>query len=135
MLFRSNTKQSIFVLLQFVKENEALCYSLIKNPTLNFLGSLLQVAFAANVSLSCDQVGKPLRRTLSAGFRQCVYNPLPGRPAYWLSGATPTCPRIDCGVPPAIPGTCHFKLFFFYFLIELTGLFRVCLILSPKYVF
>jgi hypothetical protein len=49
-------------------------------------------------------MGKPLRRTATAGFRQCVYNPLPGRPDYWLSGATPSCPRIDCGVPPPIPG-------------------------------
>ena len=54
--------------------------------------------------MTCDQIGKPLRRTATAGFRQCVYNPLPGRPSYWLSGETPTCPRIDCGIPPAIPG-------------------------------
>ena len=64
----------------------------------------LQIAFLGNVTMSCDQMGKPLRRTATAGFRQCVYNPLPGRPDYWLAGATPTCPRIDCGVPPPIPG-------------------------------
>lgn len=64
----------------------------------------LQIAFSDNVTLSCDQVGKPIRRTATAGFRQCVFNPLPGRPNYWLSGATPTCPRIECGIPPAIPG-------------------------------
>ena len=67
----------------------------------------LQVAFAENITMSCDQVGKPLRRTATAGFRQCVYDPLDlsyERPPYWLSGETPTCPRIDCGIPPAIPG-------------------------------
>ena len=64
----------------------------------------LQIPFGSNVTLSCDQMGKPLRRTATAGFRQCVYNPLPGRPDYWLSGANPSCPRIDCGVPPPIPG-------------------------------
>ena len=29
----------------------------------------LQIAFADNVTLSCDQVGKPLRRTASSSFR------------------------------------------------------------------
>ena len=33
------------------------------------------------------QMGKKLRQTASSGFRQCVYDPKPGRPAYWLSGA------------------------------------------------
>ncbi len=64
----------------------------------------LQHVLGENITLSCDQVGKPLRRTASSNFRQCVYNPLPGRPSYWLSGASPSCPRIDCGIPPAIPG-------------------------------
>lgn len=57
-----------------------------------------------NVSLQCDEVGKPLRKTASSDFRQCVFNPLPGRPDYWLSGRDPDCPRIDCGVPPPVPG-------------------------------
>ncbi len=62
------------------------------------------VTFGANVSLSCVQPGKPLRRRASAGFRQCVYDPRPGRPDYWMAGAAPACPRIDCGQPPLIPG-------------------------------
>ncbi len=33
-----------------------------------------------------------------------MFNPAPGRPDYWLSGANPGCPRIDCGKPPPIPG-------------------------------
>ena len=60
--------------------------------------------FRANVTLDCDQNGRPLRKTASSGFRECVYNPTPGRPDYWLSGAEPACPRIDCGVPPPVPG-------------------------------
>ena len=40
----------------------------------------------------------------TASFRQCVYNPVPGGPDYWMSGARPECPRVDCGVPPPVPG-------------------------------
>ena len=57
-----------------------------------------------NVTLQCDQVGKPLKNTAFSNFRQCVYNPIPGGPDYWFSGAQATCPRIDCGTPPKIPG-------------------------------
>ena len=64
----------------------------------------LSLELNANVTLECIEEGKPLRRTATSGFRECVYNPIPGRPDYWLSGARPECPRIDCGVPPAIPG-------------------------------
>jgi hypothetical protein len=64
----------------------------------------LQIAFGRNISLTCNQMGKPLRRRVTAGFRQCVYDPRPGSPDYWLSGSPPACPRIDCGAPPLIPG-------------------------------
>ena len=64
----------------------------------------LTLELGTNVTLECTEEGKPLRRTATSDFRQCVYNPLPGKPDYWLSGARPECPRIDCGVPPAIPG-------------------------------
>jgi len=64
----------------------------------------LQIPFNQNVTLSCNQVGKPLRRRATAGFRQCVYDPRPGSPDYWLSGSQPECPRVDCGEPPLIPG-------------------------------
>jgi len=64
----------------------------------------LQIPFGQNISLSCNQMGKPTRRRATAGFRQCVYDPRPGSPDYWLSGAQPECPRIDCGIPPLIPG-------------------------------
>ena len=37
-------------------------------------------------------------------FRQCVYNPVVDKPKYWLAGATPGCPRINCGNPQSIPG-------------------------------
>ena len=26
------------------------------------------------------------------------------KPKYWLAGATPGCPRINCGNPQSIPG-------------------------------
>ena len=64
----------------------------------------LQIPFNQNVTMSCNQVGKPLRRRATAGFRQCVYDPRPGSPDYWLSGSQPECPRVDCGEPPLIPG-------------------------------
>ena len=49
-------------------------------------------------------MGKKLRKRATAGFRQCVNDPRPDRPDYWLSGSQPECPCIDCGTPPFIPG-------------------------------
>ena len=37
------------------------------------------VPFRENVTLRCGSTGRHLRRTSSAGFRQCVYDPKPGR--------------------------------------------------------
>lgn len=37
-------------------------------------------------------------------LKQCVYDPRPGFPQYWFSGAEPSCPRIDCGVPQETAG-------------------------------
>ncbi|KAK9881868.1 hypothetical protein WA026_018067 [Henosepilachna vigintioctopunctata] len=62
------------------------------------------VPFRENVTLSCDANGKQLRKTATSGFRQCVYDPKPGLPDYWLSGALPSCPRTDCGIPQPSPG-------------------------------
>ena len=64
----------------------------------------LQVPFGRNISLTCNQLGKPLRRRATAEFRQCVYDPREGGPDYWLAGSQPQCPRVDCGPPPLIPG-------------------------------
>ena len=64
----------------------------------------LQIAFGQNISLACTETGKPAVRRATAGFRQCVYDPRPGGPDYWMSGAQPECPRIDCGQPPLLPG-------------------------------
>lgn len=69
----------------------------------------LQVPFGRNVTLSCTKDGLPLQgRSLSdrasASFRECAYDPRQGGPDYWLSGAQPSCPRVDCGAPPQIPG-------------------------------
>ncbi|XP_045468348.1 sushi, von Willebrand factor type A, EGF and pentraxin domain-containing protein 1 isoform X2 [Harmonia axyridis] len=66
--------------------------------------SSVLVPFRENVTLSCDLNGKQLRRTATSGFRQCVYDPKPGLPDYWLSGNLPSCPRADCGIPQPSPG-------------------------------
>ncbi|XP_050541159.1 sushi, von Willebrand factor type A, EGF and pentraxin domain-containing protein 1 [Daktulosphaira vitifoliae] len=62
------------------------------------------VPFKENVTLKCENPGRVLRGTASSGFRQCVYDPKPGFPDYWLSGITPSCPRVDCGVPMPTAG-------------------------------
>lgn len=33
-----------------------------------------------------------------------MYDPKPGFPDYWLSGAAPECPKVDCGFPVETPG-------------------------------
>ncbi|XP_045124302.1 sushi, von Willebrand factor type A, EGF and pentraxin domain-containing protein 1-like isoform X1 [Portunus trituberculatus] len=65
------------------------------------------VPFMQNVTVSCSAEGRPLRDTLTAGFRQCVYDPLTGRTDYWLSGVIPECPRVDCGEPAETPGATY----------------------------
>ncbi|XP_072154980.1 uncharacterized protein uif isoform X2 [Bemisia tabaci] len=62
------------------------------------------VPFKENVTLHCGSNGRHLRHTATSGFRQCVYDPKPGYPDYWLSGMPPACPRVDCGDPVATPG-------------------------------
>ncbi|XP_054265760.1 uncharacterized protein LOC128988471 [Macrosteles quadrilineatus] len=62
------------------------------------------VPFRQNVTLQCNSNGRNLRGTATSGFRQCVYDPKPGFPEYWLSGSSPGCPRADCGVPVPTPG-------------------------------
>uniref|UniRef100_A0A1A9UCN5 Uncharacterized protein n=1 Tax=Glossina austeni TaxID=7395 RepID=A0A1A9UCN5_GLOAU len=62
------------------------------------------VPFRDNVTVTCTSPGRNLRGTASAGFRQCVYDPKPGLPDYWLSGSQPSCPRIDCYAPTPTPG-------------------------------
>ncbi|KAK6617037.1 hypothetical protein RUM44_005394 [Polyplax serrata] len=62
------------------------------------------VSFRHNVSLTCQNTGRFLRKTATSHFRQCVYDPKPGYPEYWLSGVPPSCPRVDCGLPLPTPG-------------------------------
>ncbi|XP_046990617.1 sushi, von Willebrand factor type A, EGF and pentraxin domain-containing protein 1 [Schistocerca americana] len=66
--------------------------------------SSVLVPFRENVTLTCGSPGRTLRRTATSGFRQCVYDPQPGLPDYWLSGLPPACPRVDCGEPEPTPG-------------------------------
>ena len=62
------------------------------------------VAYGDNITLSCNEAGRPLAAVATSGFRQCVYDPRPGFPQYWFSGAQPSCPRVDCGRPLDTPG-------------------------------
>lgn len=83
------------------------------------------IGFQENVTFTCSEGGRPLRSSVTAPFRQCVYDPKPGFPDYWLSGAgkkshcftfkyqllqfmfifpAPECPKIDCGFPVEAPG-------------------------------
>lgn len=71
----------------------------VARPTENAL-----VPYRQNVTLNCSEPGRPLARSPFASFRECVYDPRPGSPAYWFSGAQPSCPRVDCGKPPETPG-------------------------------
>lgn len=50
------------------------------------------VPFLQNVSVNCEETGRPLRNTATASFRQCVYSPQAGRQDYWLAGNQPQCP-------------------------------------------
>lgn len=65
------------------------------------------VLFQRNVTVTCHEMGRPLRSTATASFRQCVYDPKEGRGDYWLSGLSPSCPRIDCGVPRETAGASY----------------------------
>ncbi|CAL4150116.1 unnamed protein product [Meganyctiphanes norvegica] len=65
------------------------------------------ISFNKNVSITCNQPGRPLRNTMTSNFRQCVYDPQLNRPNYWISGAAPECPRIDCGEPAETPGATY----------------------------
>ncbi|XP_015790438.1 uncharacterized protein LOC107367263 isoform X1 [Tetranychus urticae] len=68
---------------------------------------LNQVPYLSNVTVECDQEGKPLRGTASSSFRQCVFDPKMSHPEFWLSGASPSCPRVDCGIPPNTSGASY----------------------------
>lgn len=88
---------------------DAKCVSLPddKNEGLSVIRSdeaSVLVPFKQNVTLKCGSNGRYLRNTATSNFRQCVYDPKPGLPDYWLSGSQPACPRADCGKPLPTPG-------------------------------
>lgn len=62
------------------------------------------VSFKENVTLTCSSLGRSLRGTATSDIRQCVFDPRPNYPDYWLSGVAPSCPRTDCGAPVPTPG-------------------------------
>eukprot|EP00096_Caligus_rogercresseyi_P005025 TRINITY_DN1980_c0_g2_i1.p1 TRINITY_DN1980_c0_g2~~TRINITY_DN1980_c0_g2_i1.p1 ORF type:complete len:2992 (-),score=731.35 TRINITY_DN1980_c0_g2_i1:531-9380(-) len=84
----------------------AQCFNIEGSPASGLLNESPdpEIPFMSNISLSCTRTGHPLRSSLTSSFRQCVFNPTPGMPDYWLSGASPDCPPIDCGAPPILPG-------------------------------
>ena len=59
-------------------------------------------------SLLCDPydvISDPVTSLLPCDvFSDRVPSPLAEMPDYWISGAAPACPRIDCGEPPKTPG-------------------------------
>lgn len=62
------------------------------------------VAYGDNVTVLCTQQNRPVRRSPLGGHRQCIYDPRPDRPDYWLSGPPADCPLVECGPPPALAG-------------------------------
>ncbi|XP_045614794.2 uncharacterized protein uif isoform X1 [Procambarus clarkii] len=65
------------------------------------------IPFMENETITCNQEGRPLRNTLTSGFRECVYDPQPGFQDYWMAGIPPECPRVDCGIPAETPGATY----------------------------
>ncbi|RWS09468.1 uncharacterized protein B4U79_12754 [Dinothrombium tinctorium] len=65
------------------------------------------ILYLANVSIVCSEEGRENRKTATSTFRQCVYDPIFGKPDFWLSGTKPACPKIDCGAPPETSGSSY----------------------------
>ncbi|MCL4136243.1 UNVERIFIED_CONTAM: hypothetical protein GTU68_021071, partial [Idotea baltica] len=65
------------------------------------------IPFMENVTITCNEEGRPLKNTVTSHFRQCVYDLLPEGGQYWLSGAMSQCPRVDCGIPLETPGATY----------------------------
>lgn len=69
-----------------------------------------QVSYLGNVTIECTQPGRPLPQHAFASFRQCVFDPKTesvSSNGYWLSGAAPVCPKVDCGVPGNTSGATY----------------------------
>lgn len=60
--------------------------SVIHDPEAKF------IPFNETVSIECNDVGRPLRMTVTADFRQCVYDPSQSSSNHWLAGAPAGCP-------------------------------------------
>ena len=65
------------------------------------------IPYLSNTTVTCNEEGRPLPRTATASFRQCVYDPKEGKSEFWLSGLQPSCPRVDCGTPPETNGATY----------------------------
>ncbi|GAB6028275.1 hypothetical protein CHUAL_002455 [Chamberlinius hualienensis] len=62
------------------------------------------IPYGQNETFQCSETGRRLMQAVSGNFRQCVYDPKPVRGTYWMSGTTPACERLDCGIPEPSPG-------------------------------
>ncbi|KAI1303707.1 Fibropellin-1 [Halotydeus destructor] len=65
-----------------------------------------RLPFLSNETLACLEDGRTLRGTRTSGFRQCVFDPS-SKGDFWMAGAQPSCPKIDCGKPPETPGATY----------------------------
>lgn len=70
-------------------------------------GEQSSVPYLNNITVVCNDDGRPIKGTSTANFRQCIYDPKDGKSDFWLSGAPPSCPRIDCGLPPETKGSTY----------------------------
>lgn len=59
----------------------------------------LLAAGSGSVSMILNLVGHTIFLAVLGAYWYSV-----GFPDYWLSGTMPSCPRVDCGVPPPTPG-------------------------------
>uniref|UniRef100_A0AC35U7X4 Sushi, von Willebrand factor type A, EGF and pentraxin domain-containing protein 1 n=1 Tax=Rhabditophanes sp. KR3021 TaxID=114890 RepID=A0AC35U7X4_9BILA len=63
------------------------------------------IPYGKKVSVLCTQQHRPALKTPLATYRECIFDPnLAIKSDYWLSGAVPECPLIDCGAPPILAG-------------------------------
>lgn len=65
------------------------------------------VPYLSRSNVTCQETGRPHRGTALASRRQCVYDPREGKPDFWMSGAPPTCPKVDCGKPTDSTGATY----------------------------
>lgn len=83
------------------------------NPSMATLRYHMDITFRSRVVNKIDQVIEIFlpnqlnflaKHSPLASARQCLYDPQPDGPEYWLAGADIDCPLVDCGPPPILAG-------------------------------